>query len=390
MKILQVHTRYRQAGGEDTITREEAELLRRHGHEVIEHHADNPQGPVSSIGALAISAWNPTAAHEVREVVQRRAPDIAHVYNTWYAMSPSVLPAIRGEGVPVVMTVQNYRHMCVNSALFRDGAPCEDCVGTHPWRGVWHRCYRDSALTSAVVAANISVHRARGTWHRDVDLFLAPTDFAKERFVAAGLPAPKIVVKPNFVADPGPRSAPPSTSTEILYCGRLTAEKGITLLLDAWEAAGDTGLQLTVVGDGPLRAGLEARKPPRATFTGYLPPEETRGRMLAARALAFPSMWYEGQPLVILEALAAGLPVLTADLGGMSDIAAALGGVWQVAPGNPSSWTSALQRLDDTTVDEGGAAARKLYDERFAPPAALSALESLYESVLTSGRLGSE
>lgn len=386
LRVLQLHTRYRQAGGEDTIAREEAALLRDHGHEVIEHHAENPSQVSSSLKAMATSTWNLAAARNVRDAVRRARPDVVHAYNTWYAMSPSVLSASRDVGVPVVMTVQNYRHMCVNSALFRDGAPCEDCVGTHPWRGVWHRCYRNSALASAVVATNISVHRARRTWHRDVDVFLAPTDFARERFVAAGLPDDKIVVKPNFVADPGSRAAPPSRSAEVLYCGRLTAEKGVPMLLDAWEAAGDTGLQMTIVGDGPLRGQLEARRLPRVTFTGHLPPEETRQRMLAARALAFPSMWYEGQPLVILEALAAGLPVLTSDLGGMGDIAAALAGVWRVPPGDTESWASALQKLDDLTVDDGASRARALYEERFSRAVAFTALESVYESLRTTDR----
>lgn len=388
MRILQVHTRYRQAGGEDAVVKAEADLLRAAGHTVITHRAENPDNAVSAATAMLHAPLNRAAQRRVTEAVRQHRPDVAHVHNTWFAMSPSVVTGLHRAGVPVVMTLHNYRLVCANGLLFRDGSPCEDCVGTHPWRGVLHRCYRRSALASAVVATNISVHRARGTWQDDVDLYLALTGFARERFVAGGLPGERIAVKPNFVEDPGRRSAAPSSSDEVLYCGRLTAEKGISMLLDAWEAAGDTGLRLTIVGDGPLRPQLQARRLPRVTFTGFRPPEETRRRMLTARALAFPSLWYEGQPLVILEALAAGLPVLTADLGGMRDIAATLAGVWRLTPGDTDSWTAALQKLDDVTVNEGGSRARALYEERFTTTVALAALESAYESLRSRDRRG--
>jgi glycosyltransferase involved in cell wall biosynthesis len=383
LKVLQVHTRYRQRGGEDTIAQEEAALLRRHGHEVVEHHAENPEDTVGAALALARSTWNRAAARAVKAAVRRTRPDVAHVYNTWFAMSPAVFPAIKSLGVPTVMTVQNYRLMCTNSALFRDGAPCEDCVGTHPFRGVLHRCYRGSALASAVVATNITAHRLRGTWDRDVDVFLAPTPFARGRFLAAGLPPRRVVVKPNFVEDPGARPLPPSASTEVLYCGRLTAEKGVLSLLDAWESAAPPGLELVIAGDGPLRPALEQRTPAGLRLLGQVPAGEIRRRMLSARALAFPSLWYEGQPLVILEALASGLPVLTSDLGGMQDVAEALGGLWRLPPGDRAAWTAALRSLTDATVDEGGQRARTLYEQRFATGPALQALEAVYEAAIS-------
>jgi hypothetical protein len=188
MRILQVHTLYREEGGEDAVARAEAELLRRAGHELVPFIAHNPEATVPAAASLLVSAWNPVVARRIRAVAEQVRPDVAHVHNTWFALSPSVIAALGAAGVPVVMTLHNYRLLCVNASLFRDGRPCEDCVGTHPWHGVRHRCYRGSAGGSAAVAAAISVNRLLGTWQRHVRLFLALNEFARERFIRGGLP----------------------------------------------------------------------------------------------------------------------------------------------------------------------------------------------------------
>jgi hypothetical protein len=163
LRVLQVHTHYREEGGEDSVVRAEAELLRSAGHDVVVHQARNPSGALATGASLAMSPWNPLAAREVRRLAERVRPDVAHVHNTWYALSPSVLAALSAAAVPVVMTLHNYRLLCANAQLFRDGRPCEDCVGSHPWHGVRHRCYRGSALASAPAAATIAFNGRRQT-----------------------------------------------------------------------------------------------------------------------------------------------------------------------------------------------------------------------------------
>jgi glycosyltransferase involved in cell wall biosynthesis len=388
VKVLQLHTRYRQPGGEDVVVASEAELLRRAGHEVLTHHVTNPSGPLEASARLAISAWNPRSAAAVRELVERERPDVAHVHNTWFTLTASVVAALDRAGVPVVMSLHNHRMLCVNADLLRDGRPCESCVGKVPWRGVAHRCYRGSVVSSAASALAITANRAAGTWDRHVRLFLVLTEFARRLFVRGGLPEDKLVVKPNFVPDPGRRPLPPSASRTLLFVGRLEPRKGVAQLVDAWERLDPRpGLELVLVGDGPLRAELEARAVPDVRFLGHQPPEEVRRLMRSARSLVFPSVLYEGQPMVTLEAFAAGLPVLASRLGGNGELVGALGDRWLAEPGDRAAWAASLRGLaDDDGVDDAGRHGRKLFLQHFNETAAVEALEQAYARALDPSR----
>jgi glycosyltransferase involved in cell wall biosynthesis len=386
VKILQIHTRYRQPGGEDTVVDAEAAVLRAAGHDVIAYEARNPESTTAAAASTAFSPWNPAVFLALRRAVDRINPDVAHVHNTWHAFSPSVFAALDDARVPVVMTLHNYRLLCANGQLFRDGHPCEDCVGGHPWQGVRHRCYRASLAMSAVAAGTIALNRRLGTWHRRVRMFLATTSFARGRFIAGGLPADRIRVKPHFVDDPGPRVAPPSASKEVLYVGRLSAEKGIGGLVDAFShGLKRDGLRLVVAGDGPQRTALERRAGPAVRFVGRLDPEQVRQRMRSARALAFPSIWYETFGLSLLEAMSSGLPVVASDLGGTREIVGQQAG-WLVPPGDPAAWSVALRRLDDPiAVDAAGGAARARWQEHYTAKVGLVQLEAAYRAVFADG-----
>ena len=380
MRVLQLHTPYRQAGGEDAVVRAEAEVLRRSGHEVVQHQVQNPPGAAGAIGSLVLSPWNPLQARRVQGLAERIRPDVAHVHNTWYAQSPAVLWALRRSGVPTVMTLHNYRLVCANGQLFRDGAPCEDCVGASPWHGVQHGCYRDSIVLSVPAAGTIALHDRLRTWSRTVDRFVVLSEFAAERLVRGGLPSDRIELKPNFVADPGPRACPAAASATVLYVGRLSPEKGVELLVEAWRELGDGPLELLVVGDGPLRDRLARRPAARLRLAGQLPAAEVRRQMLAARALVLPSVWYEGQPMAVLEALAAGLPVLGSGIGGVPELLAPLGRDWLAGPGDAASWDAALRALaDPERVEVASARARALYEGSFSAATAAQALEGVYE-----------
>jgi glycosyltransferase involved in cell wall biosynthesis len=386
MRILQVHTRYREAGGEDAVVEAEAALLRRAGHEVVPYVVENPTRAVSTGASLALSAWNPWSARRLRVAATRVRPDVVHVHNTWFALSPSILAPLDLAGIPVVATLHNYRLVCANAMLFRDGHACEDCVGIHPWNGVRHRCYRGSLAASTAAAGNIAVNRALGTWSRHVRLFLTLNEFARQRFIRGGLPAERIRVKPNFVPDPGPRQLPPSRSRTILYVGRLVDEKGVRQLLSAWRDLGATPLELVIIGDGPLRSVLEQQSPPGVRFEGSLSREAVQAWMLRARALAFPSLLYEGQPMTVLEAFAAGLPVLASRHGATAELLQAVSERWLVPPGEPSAWTRALGAVgSDDLVDAAGLRVRELYEQRFTERLGRRLLESAYQAALAGG-----
>jgi glycosyltransferase involved in cell wall biosynthesis len=380
VRVLQLHTRYRQPGGEDAVVRAEADLLRQCGHEVAQYQVRNPPGAAGAAGSLALSPWNPLQARRVRTLAEQLRPDVAHVHNTWYALSPAVLWALHRAGVPTVMTLHNYRLLCANGQLFRDLAPCEDCVGAAPWPGVRHGCYRDSALLSVPPAGTIALHDRLRTWTRAVDLFLALNEFARARFIRGGLPPDRIRVKPNFVPDPGPRTRPAASSDTVLYVGRLSPEKGVDVLAEAWRRLDGGTLELVVIGDGPLQQALERRSPAGLRFQGQLPAGEVRSRMLGARALVLPSIWYEGQPMAVLEALAAGLPVLGSDIGGIPELLAPLGRDWLASPGEVASWAAGLQALTDgDRIAAASVEARALYERSFSTATAARALEAAYD-----------
>jgi glycosyltransferase involved in cell wall biosynthesis len=386
MRILQIHTRYRQAGGEDGVADAEVDLLREAGHEVVAVRRRNSDSAAGALGQMAAYPWNPASNRRLIRLAHRVRPHVVHFHNTWFATSPGVLPVLRRQGFPTVVTIHNYRLSCVSADLLRDGKPCELCVGKVPWRGVRYRCYHGSRGQSAAAAIGIQSHRASRTWHGGVDRFIALTEFSRGRLIASGLPADRVVVRSNFVADPGARPEPPSASRRILFAGRLSAEKGLAVALRAWAKARPTGLELVIAGDGPARSDLEALSGPDVRFLGRVPRPEVDALLLGSRAVLFPSIWFESQPLGVLEAFAAGTPVLAAAIGGLGETVAPMGVEWRVKSGDVDAWAAALAHLvDDDAVDRGGGSARGAFEQRHTAPQAREMLERTYQEAAGTG-----
>jgi glycosyltransferase involved in cell wall biosynthesis len=315
MKVLLVHNHYQQSGGEDAVFAAEGRLLESHDECVIRYTAHNDD--VSALSRLALArstVWNQQHHHALRDVLRRERPDVMHVHNTLPLISPAAYYAARAEQVPVVQTLHNYRLLCPSANFLRDGKVCEDCLGKSlPYPGMVHRCYRGSLAASGAVVAALAIHRALGTWTDQVDLFIALTEFAKWKHVEGGLPEERFFVKPQFVeSDSGPGDGEGGYA---LYVGRLSEEKGVHVLLAAWADLGDA-MPLKVVGDGPLSPAVaEAARRPGIEWHGRQPPDVVQALMKRATVLVVPSVCYEGFPLVIVEAFAAGLPVITSDIG---------------------------------------------------------------------------
>ncbi len=321
MKILSVHNSYQQPGGEDQVFAQEAELLRAHGHEVLPYQASNDQvDGARGLVLLRNAIWNRDVHQQLRALMQRERPDVVHVHNTFPVISPAVYYAAEQEGIPVVQTLHNYRLLCPAATLFRDGRPCEDCVSRRiPWPGVLHGCYRGSRMATSAAAAMLATHNYWQTWNNTVSAYIALTGFARDKFIHGGLPANKIFVKPNFLqADPGLAEA---KGNYALFAGRLTPEKGIGTLLEAWRTLGPE-LPLQIAGDGPMAREVEkaSREMEHVTWLKWLPPAETLQKMKDAAVLILPSTWYEGFPMILAEAFAVGLPVIASNLGSMSSI----------------------------------------------------------------------
>lgn len=386
MRILQVHNRHREAGGEDVAVADQRALLVGAGHRVTTFVVDNPPSAAAAARALAAAPWNGRAARHAAAAVTRDRPDVVHVHNTWFALSPAVVPALAATGVPVVVTWHSFRAVCANALLLRDGRRCDDCVGRAPWPAVVHRCYRGSLALSAVAAAAVALPQRAGTWRDHVARFCVPHPVAAEVLGRGGIPAERIAVVPNFAPDPGPPTRPPSAGDEVVYAGRLSEEKGVDVLVEAWRAAPPPGLALTVCGTGPLEASLRRAAPPGVRLVGHLPRHAVAGLLAGARGVAFLSRAAEVGPLVPLEAAAAGRPLVLGDAVAVAADAVAAGAGWTAPSGDPAATAEALGRLaDPAAADAAGRAARRLYEEGHRPERALEALLAVYEAAVASG-----
>jgi len=319
MRVLALYNRYRERGGEDEVFEQEVELLRTRGCRVTALDTGIPRVDRLDrrLAAGARVTWSAEWRKRVFYALREERYDILHVHNWFPSMSPSVVWAGAEAGAGVVVTLHNFRLLCVNALLFRDGRICEDCVGRVPWRGVLYGCYRGRGA-SAAVGAMLVLHRAIGTWEK-VGRFIALTRFGREKFIEGGLPAERVAVKPNFVdRDPGVGEG---RGGYALFVGRLAPHKGVGTLLAAWQRLGGR-VPLLVVGDGPMAGyvGKVARRQEAVTYVGRLPRQEVLCLMRSAAFLIFPSEWYEGFPMVIAEAFATGLPVVASDPGGMREL----------------------------------------------------------------------
>lgn len=377
-RILLIHTRYRWRGGEDANFDAEARLLRERGHEVVEHVADNKtvleRGKLATLKALRQAAWSKTAYNDVRRVVEKSKPDIAHVHNFWFALSPSVLAACHDANIPVVLRLPNFRLICPGAFLLnRRGEICELCIGKNPWRGVLRRCYNDSYIATSAVARMLVANRRGGTWENDVDLFLVPAAFSKDFFVRGGLPADKIAVKPNYVSDPFPDGPLPEKRGPVkaLFVGRLSREKGVATLLKAWSLlSGDVDAELHIVGEGPERENLKRLAGDTSIrFRGAVEPERIAEMIAGSSFLVMPSECYEALGLVVIESFSSGRSVVASRIGGPAELVRDGETGLLFAPGDSADLAHKLRKMisEPELRFKMGRAARKEYLALYTP-----------------------
>ncbi|MBK3405499.1 glycosyltransferase [Methylorubrum populi] len=381
MRVLIVHNHYQIRGGEDAVVEHEAAALAEAGCtvETLAFHNDDIRTPIDRLRTAFEAPHAPRGIARVVEAVRRFRPDVVHAHNTFPLISPAVHGAVRALGPVTVQTLHNFRLACAGAMLMRDGAPCETCLTGSSYAAVRHGCYRGSRLGTLAVARMIDRHRRTGTWTRDVDAFVALTEFARGRFVAAGLPAHRIFVKPNGLPDPGQPDAGPRDG--ILFAGRLSPEKGVEILK---QAAARLAAPVDVAGEGPLRERLEGA--PGLTLLGALPRGAMRTRIGRAAALVVPSLWYEGLPMVVAEAFAAGTPVIASRIGALAHLVEDGVTGLLVAPGDPAALAEAIERLRGRPEEARrmGAAARAAYLRDWTEEATTAALLTIYRKALAA------
>jgi len=379
MKILIAHNAYQHRGGEDMVVDAEIVLLREHGHDVEIYSQHNDALNHMPRAAAAVSTiWSQRCAQEVEEACIRFHPDVIHVHNTFPLISPSLYWVAARLGIPVVQTLHNFRLLCPQAILLRDGRICEDCVGKLPWRAVTRKCYRESAVQSAVITSMLTAHRALGTYREKVTRYIALNNFARDKYIEGGLPASLFRIKPNFV----PSGIVPVWHNRHggLYVGRLSSEKGLDVLA---EAVRKTGQQhIDIIGSGPLEP--LARQAFGDRYLGFKPLDEILQRMNEARFLVLPSVCYENSPRTIVEAFSAGLPVITSRLGALADIVH--DGVTGLLfnPGDAADLAAKMTWAHDHPAEmmRMGQAARAEYEAKYTPEANYETLMDIYEDAI--------
>lgn len=391
MKILFIHTKYlHSAGGEDTTVEAELELMQSYGHEVKLVQFDNAtmgSGTFGKIQAGASSIYNFQSAKKVKEEIRAFKPDIIHVHNFFFTASPSVIIQAYKEKVPVIVTLHNFRLLCASALLLRDNKICELCINNDfPWHGVKYKCYHNSALQSAVVGGMSAVHKWIGTWRNKVDMFISPASFSRKKILQSslGVAANKIKVKHNFVKDPG-IGAPGKRKNYYLFVGRLSSEKGVDVLLKAWENLKEH--RLVIAGDGPEKESLMAQYGhfENISFVGKISRQQVFELMQTCKALVFPSVCYEGLPLTIAEAFATGTPVIGSSLGAMQEMIIPEKNGLLFEPGNPQSLAGTVLLFEKYTQGENDEMyynARNSYIEYYSPHKCYEQIMEIYNLVI--------
>lgn len=382
MRILMLHNRYLVPGGEDQCRIAEAALLRDYGHEVELLEEDNRRIEQLGQARTAVrTVWSRESYRRIDELLRSRPFDILHVQNFFPLWSPSVYYAAARNRVPVVQTLHNYRLMCVNSLFFRDQHLCQECLGRFlPWHGVVHACYRNSRAASAVVAGMVGGHKLAGTWRKRVSTYIAVSEFAREIYVAGGLPANKIAVKPNFIHPSPPQGS--GGGGYALYVGRLSQEKGIATMLNAWKSAHEA-IPLKIVGEGPLAEHViaAARESESIEYLGARSLSEVLDLMRSADFLVFPSEWYETMGRTIMEAFAVGTPVVATNIGPPATMVVPGVTGFHFTPGNVSElreraeWCS--QNLNQVRAMRANA--RQAFEGQYTGAANAKMLLAIYE-----------
>ncbi len=381
MKVVLAHNRYVSANpsGENAVVAAEADALAEAGVQVIPFLRDSDdiaRMPLAQRASLAISpAYAYRAQQELADLLAREHPDVLHLHNPYPLLSPWVVRTAHAHGVPVVHTLHNFRQTCVKGTFFRDGTDCHDCAGRFVGLpAVRYACYRGSRAQSAMMAATLALHRR--TWptvERVLVLTPAMAGYARE----IGIAKDRIVVRPNSVPDPGRHALP---GDGFLFAGRLSAEKGISLLLDAWERLPVGGLgPLRIAGDGPLAEAVRTRAATRrdVEYLGRLDAAGVAAAIRRSAAVVVPSTWDEVCPMVVLEALAHARPVVGTARGGLPWLIGDAG--WTVPPTVDA--LAAILPLARASAAGLTLRARAAYEVRFTPELATKALIDVYEDV---------
>jgi len=384
-RVLIAHAQYRQRGGEDIVAEQEAALLEEHGHSVLRFTRDNRDIEEGKRFKTAMKTiWSRDTVDGVTKMIGEFQPDIVHVHNTFPSISPSLYWAAARAGAPIVQTLHNFRLLCPQAMLLRNGSVCENCVGHVPWQAVVHRCYHQSLAQSAVVAGMLTMHRSLGTYRRKISRYIALNEFCRRKFIEGGLPANRISVKPNFAALPPPD--PKAKRNGALFVGRLSQEKGIDLLLAALRLLPrDIAMpEVRVIGEGPEFERVKGH--PRTNMLGWLQQPQLFDAMRESAYLILPSVWYENSPRTLIEAFGSGLPVIASRLGALAELVDHGRTGLLFDPQSPADLAQTIcwAEAHPEAMRAMGSHARREFEARYTPDRNYSRLIGIYRQAIES------
>ena len=384
MRILYAHCFYRIPGGEDRHVRDQVDLVSRaHDVELIaEANVDLAEGPATAARML----YSRSKKQHVGAIIDRFAPDVVHVHNTYPSLGPAVLLAAHERGVPVVMTVHNFRLRCPNGFMFTEGAMCHRCESGLYVNAMVHPCFPTKKQAGAY-AAILWAHRYVMRLEERIARFIVPSEFMGRRLLDWGIREDRVRVIRHFVPSAGGSRSDPMIGSYGAFLGRLSSEKGLDILLAALHRAGDP--PFLIVGDGPHRRALEHRagelRLANTRFLGWRSHDEVGELVAAARYVAIPSVAEETASLAALEALAAARPLLVSERGALPELVATGAGLL-FRPGDEFDLSDKMSLLmeDDEFCYRASSEALRFARRWLEPGRHLASLESLYGELSTN------
>lgn len=318
MKILLAHNDYGKYSGEESVVDQMTAMWAEHGHQVVQLRmstADSRDSLVGKMHGFLAGLYSPKGVREMRRILKEERPDVVNVHNLYPFISPAALFECKKAGVPVVMTVHNFRLICPTGLFMRDGKPCELCLERgNEWSCVRYNC-EHSLLKSVGYAARNAVARYSGAYRKCVDRFACITDFQRQKLIQAGFDATKMAVIPNAVAATSDYN--PGVGTYVAFSGRLSREKGVDLIVEVARRHPE----ITFKFAGALRdPDIVENLPTNVSLVGYLHGEELNAFYKGAAFFVMASRWYEGFPVSILEAAQFGKPTIGPNHGGFTEI----------------------------------------------------------------------
>jgi len=384
MNVLLIHNFYNTTGGEDVVVKNEKSLLHKEGHSVHTFFVDNEKvvGVFRKIITAILVHYSPSMKKYVKNYLKNSSADIVHVHNFFPRITPSIFDSSRASNVPTVMTLHNYRIVCPTSLLMHQGEICEKSFYKSAYWAVPYKVYRNSYVGTFVLSHMIEYHKRKKTWQHKVDKFICLTDFSRNKFIQAGLPKDKLVVKPNFCEDPGYDSNI-TRKAQCVYIGRLSEEKGINVLNEAWRRI---KFPIQVIGEGDLIFSSS----PFFCLKGRQNKEQVIQSIKISQFVVVPSVCYEGFPMAIVEAFACGTPVICSKLGSMEEIVTDGVTGLHFEAGNPKDLAEKVQWMVDNPAKarEMGRNARNEYLQKYTPERNYEMLMDIYQQAIDEAKKG--